>query len=201
MSVKIPAQYQSYVDKAAKDTGLPRDIIAAQIQTESSWNPDAVSPAGAEGIAQFEPGTYASYGPKGGSPYNVADAFAAYTAYMKALLKQEGGSIRNALAAYNAGPGNLSAGYGYADSIMRLSGSGTTTVSGSSGSSSDGILSWPTEMLGYWTTYTNALNSATEFAAAFFRPSTYIRISAGFFGIVFLIFGIIALAMGAAKEK
>jgi hypothetical protein len=52
---------------------------------------------------------------------------------MTALLKQEGGSIRKALAAYNAGPGNLGAGYGYADGILSAAGSpGSATASGGS---------------------------------------------------------------------
>src|SRR5690242_8960240 len=102
----VPQQYQGLVAGAATSLGLDPRVVAAQINYESSFNPKAESPAGAEGIAQFEPGTFAQYGPKGGSPWNVKDAFAAYINYMEELLKEEGGSVRKALAAYNAGPGN-----------------------------------------------------------------------------------------------
>ena len=58
----VPAQYQGYVDHAAQVLGIPASVVAAQIGLESSWNPNAVSPAGAVGIAQFLPSTFASYG-------------------------------------------------------------------------------------------------------------------------------------------
>jgi len=125
--INVPSAYQSYVDAAAKKLGIPASVVAAQIQTESDWNPNAVSPAGAEGIAQFLPSTFTSYGQ--GSPFNVSDAFTAYTNYMSVLLKQEGGSIQKALEAYNAGPGDLSAGAGYADSILALAGEGINASS------------------------------------------------------------------------
>lgn len=134
--ISVPSAYKQYVADAAAATGLPQQVVAAQIQLESNWNPRAKSGAGAEGIAQFMPGTFAEYGPKGGSPYNVADAFKAYVAYMKQLLRQEGGDIRKALEAYNAGPGNLSAGASYASTILQRAGqSGSPTAgAGSSGS-------------------------------------------------------------------
>ena len=112
----VPPQYVSYVNQAAAATGLPAAVVAAQINEESGFQPGVNSGAGAEGIAQFLPSTFAAYGK--GSPYNVADAFAAYSNYMSALLKQEGGSIQKALAAYNAGPGNIGAGMGYANTIL-----------------------------------------------------------------------------------
>lgn len=129
----VPKQYQKYVTDAADELGIPANLIAAQIQLESSFDPKARSDAGAEGIAQFEPGTFAEYGPKGGSPWNVGDSFKAYVNYMKTLLHQEGGSIYKALEAYNAGPGNLSAGSTYAHMIMMRSGVGADTKAGKSG--------------------------------------------------------------------
>lgn len=127
----VPQKYQGYVTSAANALGIPAAVVAAQIDLESGFDPNAKSGAGAEGIAQFEPGTFASYGPKGGSPYNVADAFVAYVAYMKDLLHQEGGDLRKALEAYNAGPGNLPAGSGYASTILSNAGSGDVTIPGS----------------------------------------------------------------------
>ena len=65
----VPPQYQQWVSTAAAGTGLPVQVVAAQINDESGFNPNATSPTGAQGIAQFEPGTYAAVGGRG-SPYN-----------------------------------------------------------------------------------------------------------------------------------
>jgi hypothetical protein len=137
----VPAQYQSYVNNAAAALGISPNIVAAQINMESGFNPNAISPAGAQGIAQFMPGTWQSEG--SGSPFNVADAFAAYTKYMKSLINQEGGSIQRALEAYNAGPGNLGAGAGYASSILSAAGSGLSVTADTSGTSGGGSITTP----------------------------------------------------------
>lgn len=118
----VPQQYLGDVANASAVTGLPASVVAWQIEDESSYNPNAVSPTGAQGIAQFEPGTWASYGQ--GSPFDPTNAFAAYDKLMSQLLHDEGGSIFNALAAYNAGEGNLSAGAGYASQILSQAGQG-----------------------------------------------------------------------------
>jgi hypothetical protein len=100
--------------------------VAAQINMESGFNPRAVSPAGAQGIAQFMPGTWASNAPRGSSPFDPNASLSAYTKLMGTLVSQYGGNVRNALAAYNAGPGNLRAGYGYADKILSAAGGGVS---------------------------------------------------------------------------
>jgi len=102
---------------ASKASGVPVPVVAAQIDLESAWDPSVTSPAGAEGIAQFEPGTWAEWGK--GSPFVPRDAFRAYGRFMGHLLGAEQGNLRNALAAYNAGEGNVQAGYGYADEILK----------------------------------------------------------------------------------
>jgi hypothetical protein len=118
----VPPAYVSWVQRAARGTGLPASVVAAQINEESGFNPSATSSAGAQGIAQFLPSTFAGYGR--GSAYNPSNALGAYINYMNTLLKQEHGNVRNALAAYNAGPGNLAAGFGYADTILGNAGAG-----------------------------------------------------------------------------
>lgn len=205
----VPAQYQGYVTAAAKKLGIPAAVVAAQIQLESDWNPDAKSSAGAEGIAQFEPGTFKAYGPAGGSPYNVPDAFAAYTAYMADLLKQEGGDVRRALAAYNAGPGNLGAGYGYADTILSRAKTGDVTAAGGSGgtstqpssdSGSGGLLSIPGDVIKAFTQWHDSMVSTATFLQVFFQPSTYVRAGAAVGGSILIIFGVVALGLAAKKE-
>jgi hypothetical protein len=132
--VNVPSNYASLVSQMSSETGIPQSVIAAQANDESGFNATAVSSAGAEGWLQFLPSTYNSYtaqaGVAPGSEFNPADEAKVYSLYMNSLLKQEGGNLRNALAAYNAGPANLSAGYGYADSILAASGQGNITVSG-----------------------------------------------------------------------
>jgi soluble lytic murein transglycosylase-like protein len=116
----VPAQYRADVASAAQATGLPVGVVAWQIQDESGFDPNVTSPTGAQGIAQFEPDTWKTYGK--GSPFDPQAAFTAYSKFMSALLKQEGGSVFKALEAYNAGPGNLPAGASYATTILRQAG-------------------------------------------------------------------------------
>lgn len=126
MGITVPSNYVWWVQAASKGTGIGYDIVACQINEESGFNPNAVSPAGAEGIAQFLPSTFASY--SSGSPFNVNDALRAYINYMNALARIENNDIFNMLAAYNAGPGNLPAGYGYATTILNCAGAGVNTT-------------------------------------------------------------------------
>lgn len=130
----VPKGWVGWVRSAAQDTGLPASVVAAQINTESGFKSNVTSGAGAEGPAQFLPSTFSQYGPRRGNPYNPADAETAYVNYMNSLLRRYHGNIRDALAAYNAGPDNIQAGYGYADSILSKAGvkSGATAGSKSS---------------------------------------------------------------------
>jgi transglycosylase-like protein with SLT domain len=134
MAVPSAGQYQKYIDEAAKGTGIPEPIVAAQAYDESGFNPGATSSAGAEGFWQFLPSTYNSVAKQAGVPpgteYNVADETKAYIVYMDQLLKEEGGSIYKALEAYNAGPGNLTAGAGYASSILSAAGASSSATAG-----------------------------------------------------------------------
>jgi len=79
------------------------DLLAAQLYAESGFNPFARSPAGAEGIAQFMPGTADAYGLA--DPYDTEAAIDAQAHLMSDLLKQFGGKVALALAGYNAGAG------------------------------------------------------------------------------------------------
>ena len=110
--VRIPKEYAAAVKSAAKVSGLPESIVAAQIQQESNWDPKAGSPAGARGIAQFIPSTWSAYG----HGKDVEDPIAALDAYgrymrdlkkmMEPLAKGDANTlVQLTLAAYNAGPG------------------------------------------------------------------------------------------------
>jgi hypothetical protein len=146
--IPVPAQYQQLIEDAAQATGIPYNVVAAQVQDESGFDPDAVSSADAEGMFQFLPTTYndvaSQAGVQPGTEFNPDDEEKAYVVYMNQLLSQEGGSIQRALEAYNAGPGNLTAGAGYADSILAAAGE-NPTASASSGSN---VTSSPTGSTG-----------------------------------------------------
>jgi hypothetical protein len=98
----VPSRYREPILRAAARWNVSAGLIAAQIMAESNFNPNAVSPAGAQGIAQFMPGTAASYGLD--DPFDAEQAIDAQAHLMSDLLRQFD-SIPLALAAYNAGPG------------------------------------------------------------------------------------------------
>ena len=76
-------------------------LLAAQIYAESGFNPFARSPAGAQGIAQFMPGTARAYGLS--NPFDAEAAIHAQARLMRDNLRRFA-SVPLALAAYNAGP-------------------------------------------------------------------------------------------------
>lgn len=99
----VPARFRAALLRAAADWNVSADLLAAQLLAESNFDPDAVSPAGAQGIAQFIPSTAAAYGLH--DPFDPDAAIDAQAHLMSDLLRQFGGSPQLALAAYNAGPG------------------------------------------------------------------------------------------------
>lgn len=124
--VQVPSFAVPYIRAAAAGTNLPFAVVACQVNEESGFTAGAVSPAGAEGPYQFLPSTF--YSVASGSPFSWRDSTDAYITYMNELLRQFGGNVRDALAAYNAGPGNIGAGMGYADTILSCAGSGNISV-------------------------------------------------------------------------
>ncbi len=159
----VSPQYVALVEQAGAmcpDESAP--LIAAQIQAESAWNPTAVSPAGAQGIAQFMPGTWATWGKDydhngSASALDPGDAipsqgalmcelFAEANAALKSGRITHGTAVQNALAGYNAGMGNVYASGGfptgitetdnYVPTIIALA--QTFTVLGATGGSAGG---------------------------------------------------------------
>jgi Transglycosylase SLT domain len=97
----------AYVAIARQDAvanGINPDYFVRQIQIESGFNPNAASPAGAVGIAQFEPATAAALGV---NPWNPQSSLAGAARYMANFAKQYNGDYAKALAAYNAGSGTV----------------------------------------------------------------------------------------------
>ncbi|MFY9488431.1 MAG: transglycosylase SLT domain-containing protein [Solirubrobacterales bacterium] len=98
----VPTRFRSMIADAAQRWNVQPELLAAQLKAESNFNPAAVSPAGAQGIAQFMPGTARSVGLT--DPFDPRQAIDAQAKLMSRLIAQFG-SIAKALAAYNAGPG------------------------------------------------------------------------------------------------
>lgn len=88
------------LDDVAAQYDLPPLFFARLIWQESRFNPDAVSPAGAEGIAQFMPGTAAIWGLD--DPYDPQEALLKSAQYLDHLHRKLG-NLGLAAAGYNAG--------------------------------------------------------------------------------------------------
>jgi len=96
-----PEDIEAYVSSASEKYNLAPAIIKGVIRAESGFRPNAVSRAGAMGLMQLMPGTARALGVDPTDPQQNVDGGAKY-------LKQQidrFGSVENALAAYNAGPG------------------------------------------------------------------------------------------------
>lgn len=159
----VPSEYQGIVLKAGSICPeITPPLIAAQIEAESNWNPNAGSHAGAQGMAQFMPGTWASAGKDGDGDgkaevNNPQDAIYSQGVYMCSLAsevrerissgKLTGDVAQLALAAYNAGMGAVDDAGGippftetqnYVPKIMGLMAKYTAAVSAGGGGGSAG---------------------------------------------------------------
>ena len=103
---KLSNEIREAIAAASNETGVDPYEIAALFQTESNFNPQAVSNAGAAGLGQFMPGTWNDWG-DGKNIYNARDNAVASAKYFKYLKERYNGDTAKALAAYNWGMGNV----------------------------------------------------------------------------------------------
>lgn len=117
----VPGAYEQFITRAGtRCPEITAPLIAAQLEHESGFDPKAVSPVGAEGIAQFVPGTWRTWGKDYSGDgvadvWNAQDAIGSQADYMCGLVgmikswidhgRVSGDLVRLALAGYNAGPG------------------------------------------------------------------------------------------------
>lgn len=99
------SQFSDWIDEASAKFNLPSNLLQAVIAAESAGNPNAVSKAGAKGLMQLIDSTASYVGVK--DVFNPKENIHGGARYLREMLDMFGGNLELALAAYNAGPGNV----------------------------------------------------------------------------------------------
>ena len=112
LNLIYPIKYEEYVEKYSREFGVEQNLIYAIIKTESSFNPDAVSSADAEGLTQITPETFEWLKTKLGEENKDLSLFdpetsIKYGAFFISYLLDEFGDTDTAVAAYHAGRGRV----------------------------------------------------------------------------------------------
>lgn len=104
-SLSADSSMDAMFERAAEKYDVDADLLKAIGKVESNFNADAVSPVGAMGVMQLMPGTAKSLGVS--DPYDAAQNIMGGAKYISQMLERYDGDVEKALAAYNAGPGNV----------------------------------------------------------------------------------------------
>lgn len=104
LTVDTSSPYYGMAVEAAKAAGLDPEIFTRLVAQESGYRPNAESGKGARGLTQLMPDTARELGV---DPFNPQQALQGGARYLKQMLDRYHGDYSLALAAYNAGPGNV----------------------------------------------------------------------------------------------
>jgi soluble lytic murein transglycosylase-like protein len=98
-------QFDDLIEQYARVHGISADLVRAVIQAESNFNPRAVSAKGAMGLMQLMPATARELGVT--DPFHPGQNIRGGVTYLARLLARYDQNVELALAAYNAGAGNV----------------------------------------------------------------------------------------------
>lgn len=104
-STAYSGQYEDIIKEAAQKHNVPERLISSVIKHESSFNTNSVSHAGASGLMQLMPGTAKFLGVK--DSFDPVQNINGGAKYLRQMLNQFNDNMELAVAAYNAGPGNV----------------------------------------------------------------------------------------------